>query len=236
MAALQRGSVGGLFRGRIWSPSPSQAALSLGTRRGRGTQVPAHPNNVRPLARSGQCLASPAQSPAGSPPHSPQAPLNFGRGRSIVVGTLAPCPSPPPPAVEGRYREPGMGGQRHGPDLHFQPGAGALLGTQASQSPASLGPRPARAQRSNQARSHPPVPQSPASLQVSRARRKASGRAGLCTRLCACACACGGCGGGGGVCPPYCGDKFVRVCVCVRECVCACACARASSSSVCEIV
>lgn len=115
-AAWQRGWP---FRGRIWSPSPSQAALSLGTRRGRGTQVPAHPNNVRPLARSGQCLASPAQSPAGSPPHSPQAPLNFGRGRSIVVGTLAPCPSPPPPAVEGRYREPGMGGQRHGPDLHF---------------------------------------------------------------------------------------------------------------------
>lgn len=33
-----------------------------------------HPNNVRPLARSGQCLASPAQSPAASPPHPPFRP------------------------------------------------------------------------------------------------------------------------------------------------------------------
>lgn len=176
MAAWQHGqrgsvaSVGGLFRGRIWSPSPSQAAMSLGTR--FGTQVPAHPNNVRPLARSGQCLASPAQSPAGSPPHSPQAPIEFGRVRSTALATLAACLSPPPPRVELKYRGPGMGGQRHGPDLHFQPGAGALLGTQPaspqqtqSRSPSCAGPG------SNQGPSSgAPV----SSLRVSMARRKAS--------------------------------------------------------------
>lgn len=151
----------------------SGLALSLGTR--RGTQVPAHPNNVRPLARSGlvsQCLASPAQSPAGSPPHSPQAPLNFGRVRSTALGTLAAGSSPPPPRVEVKYRGPGFGGgggQRHGPDLHFQPGAGAgaLLGIQPASPQQAQSRSPSCAcPRSNQGPSIPPVPQSP-SLQSS---------------------------------------------------------------------
>lgn len=78
------------------------------------TQVLAHPNNVRPLARSGQCLASPARSPAGSPPHPPSGPIELGRVRSSVLGTLAACFSPPPLKVEVKYRGPRMGWSKAG--------------------------------------------------------------------------------------------------------------------------
>lgn len=198
-AAWQRGSVGGLFRGRIsvcLRPLRKRPP-SLGTH--PGTWVPDHPNNVRPLARSGQCLASPAQSPAGSPPHSPQAPLNLG-----VYGVLPSVPCLVASARRRRWLRSSTGDlglevQRHGPDLHFQPGAGAHLGTQPaspqqaqSRSPSCAGPR------SNQGPfSSRPSLQS-VSQPVPRARRKTSKRAskqpgkqaGLCMCECTCACAC----------------------------------------------
>lgn len=123
MAARQRGRVvacvGGLFRGRILSlfflslPPLASGLVHRSPPRYR-TQVLAHPNNVRPLARSGQCLASPAQSPAGSPPHPPSGPIELGRVRSSVLGTLAACFSPPPLKVEVKYRGPRMGGSKAG--------------------------------------------------------------------------------------------------------------------------
>lgn len=166
-------------------PSPSQAALSLGTH--IGTQVPAHPNNVRPLARPGQCLASPAQSPAGSPPHSPQGPLNLD-----VYGVL---PSVPWLLASARRRR----------GLRSSTGDLARLGwevkgtgqisisnqvqmrswepSQPVPSKPSLGPRPAQAQ--DPTKVHPPVllpPSAPVSSLQSpspqgKARRKASRRA-----------------------------------------------------------
>lgn len=160
-------------------PSPSQAALSLGTH--IGTQVPAHPNNVRPLARPGQCLASPAQSPAGSPPHSPQGPLNLD-----VYGVL---PSVPWLLASARRRR----------GLRSSTGDLARLGwevkgtgqisisnqvqmrswepSQPVPSKPSLGPRPAQAQDPTKVHPPvllPPVPQSPvSSLRVPRARQGA---------------------------------------------------------------
>lgn len=197
--------------------------MSLGTRTRtrRGTQVPAHPNNVRPLARSGQCLASPAQSPAGSPPHSPQGPIEFGRVWSTGLATLAACFSPPPPRVEVKYRGPGMGGQRHGPDLHFQPGAGAgaLLGTQPASPQQTQSRSPSCAGPGFQPR---PILQSPSlqspSLQ-GRAQTKQASRQASCGPVYLCARACVG------VCVPAV-VVVSSLCLCVRVCVCVCVCER----------
>lgn len=136
MAARQRGQRGWPFpRKDSGLPPLRKRPCSLGTR--RGTQVPAHPNNVRPLARSGQCLASPAQSPAGSPPHSPSGPIEFGRVRSTGLATLAACLSPPPPRVEVKYRGPGMGRSKARARSPFPTRCRCAPGNPASQSPAN---------------------------------------------------------------------------------------------------
>lgn len=216
MAAWQRGSVGGLFRGRIWSPSPSQAAMSLGTR--GGTQGPAPSKQRATFGPVWSVPSLPCPVSCRFPSSFPSGPIEFGRVRSTALATLAACFSPPPPRVEVKYRGPGMGGQRHGPDLHFQPGAGALLGTQPaspqqtqSRSPSCAGPG------SNQGpSSSPPV----SSLRVSRARRKPSRRAGKqAVALCMCARACVG------VCVPAV-VVVSSLCLCVRVCVCVCECER----------
>lgn len=160
-----------------------------------GTQVPPHPNNVQPLARSGQCLASPAQSPAGPPPRSPQAPLNFGRVWSTGLGTLAAGLSPPPPRVEVKYRGPGMGRSKARARSPFPTRCRCASGNPASQSPASPVSVPVLRRPKIQPKaqsSSAPVPSfQSTSLPPARARRKAGRRAseGASKQAVACVCA-----------------------------------------------
>lgn len=216
---LDSGSSGRPFprKDLVALPFASGHVPSVGnrTRTRRGTQVPAHPNNVRPLARSGQCLASPAQSPAGSPPHSPQGPIEFGRVWSTGLATLAACFSPPPPRVEVKYRGPGMGGggskaRARSSISNNQVQVRSWDPSRPVPSKPSLGPRPAQAQDPTKA--HPPVPQSPVPESPGQGANQAGEQASklwpcvfVCARPSWCVRACRSCG-----------VKFVPMCACVR--------------------